>query len=805
MILRDLEHAIRLHCRRPFQSAIAVVLVGSAIAFCISFFRLYDNLTLQLPGGFETPRELIGLGLAGDGSLDVRLSGRLRRAIAERSRTIDAAEAVMYIDDQSMGEAKAQTQRIGVVTEGFLSKLGVRIYLGSGFRPDGQERDVILDYGYWQRKFGGDRQVLGKQIEIQGSAFEVVGVADPGFKGTHRGQTASAWVPLKAFSASVWGAQPDVIADRFRMVSIGRLAPGRTVAMAQRELQSLTQELRSEYRDDLLGLQLVALEHLAPDPARHASAIRHVELLVLAATAVMLIASGNLGLFFLSRVPERQREMGIRLSLGATRARLARQLLTESSVLVTTGICLGVIAQYWLTEVLRRLPTFAGVDWQKGSPLDWPMAVYVATLGLLAAVLVGVAPAVNVLRRSLIERSQRFTARAGKTQRLVVSAQISIGGLALSIAGLFVQNALHNSAADVGYSAEGVQAVRVVRGDGDWPTDASLVPIYRQRIAAGLEATVQVESVGFGGAIPGVAPPATYLVRITDGSHPEVASQVTRVSASWFDTLGVRVMRGRLPTSIDENAVVVSARFADLAWATLDVIGKQIRVPVAFSPAGGAGSAFADLSVAAVVGDVQFGAPGDTISPTVFVTHPVPSDMGAYILLRGSLDARIIASSLNSLLAETTSAVRVASVSSLETRIDALAAPERARAALIGIAGGFAALLALLGFLGTVRFILGNAEWELALRSALGADRGELRKEMLARGFALGVPGLVPGFVFAPIALGYIAEHFGLRHGGLMLPVTICGAAFSMTMGLSVWFPATRAARVAPAEVLKAH
>lgn len=802
----DLRFALRLYRRTPLQSLIAATVVALAVAFAASFYRLYDDLALRAPGGFEAPSELIGIGLSGAGAFDLRLPGRLRRAIAERSRTIGTVASVVYVDDEFMIGGEAIPARAGVVSQDFFEGLGVEMHIGRGLtRADARQAGTVtvLDHGFWQRRFGGDPAVLGEQIEIGGVAFTVVGVAHPRFSGTHRGSSPDAWFPLRSFAALVWNAQPDVIAEAFRMITVARLAAGETAAAARRELESLSGALRGDYRDDLLGLELVVLEHLAPDPQRHADAVRQVQLLAAAAMLLALIAASNLSLFFLARAPEREREIGIRLSIGATPRRLTRQLLTESSGLVAAGVVLGLIAHLWFAEPLRGLPAFAGVEWARPGGIDWTTAAYFGTLALALAAVTAAAPVLNLRRRSLTARVRLLKTSVARSQRMIVGAQIAIAAPALCIALLFAENLIRSARADVGYDATDVTVVRFVRAGDALPAGPEAITALREALADRLTAVASVQAVGFGETVPGIVAPAHYVVEAP--SELEIPTRVARVAPSWFDVLGVDVLRGALPAPDEYDAAVVSRRFAELAWGDVDVVGERVRAPVEASPAGGADSGLSSVRVAAVIDDVQLGEPGGLMSPLVLINRPVATDVSAFMLVKGFAGPREIEAALSDALRQAPSYVEVARIDALPPLLEARRVPERARAALTGVAGGFTVILSLLGFFGALRFMAGNARFELALRSALGADPKALRNHVLARGLGLGLPGLVAGLVVSSVAVYFVREWLSLWQGQPWSALAIGAGSLGVLMCGSILLPATRAADAEPASVLRSE
>ncbi|MBN1238352.1 MAG: ABC transporter permease [Gammaproteobacteria bacterium] len=807
-LLSDLRYAARIHRRTPAQTLTAIIMIAVASAFAAAFFRIYNNVALQPPAGVEAPGELVGIGLSDGDAFDPRLPGRLQSAIAARAATIDAVAGVVYVDDRLSVAGALVRARTGVVSSDYFDGLGVEMHIGRGLPSDpsgAAEHVAVLDYRFWERHFDSNPAALGQRLEIGGATFTIIGVADTDFRGMHRGTNADVWFPLEAFAASVWNASVDVIRDNFRTYAVGRLASGHTIGDAGSELGALSETLRGEFRDDLLGLQLIPFEHLAYDPMRYADAALQVRWLVGASVLLAVVAASNLGLFLLARGARRRRELAIRVSLGATTSRLARQLLTESSVLVVTGIALGLLAQAWLVELIRGLPLLDGIAWLSSPAVDGRLVAFCAALALVVLAVVGAVPAANLSRRSIAQRARSTGSGLPGSQRIVVAAQIGIAAVVLSIAALFGLNQLRAALDDPGYDKENVKVVMLRPTGDERPPDAASVLTRRQALQQRLLAIPGVDAVGFGNVAPGVLSPDTYLVEAVAAAPVEIASQVARVNPGWYHALQARWLAGGAPAPEDDDAVVVSRRFAERAWGRLDVVGETLRAPARHSRAGGAVEGLSPLRVAGVVDDITFADASGSTAPAVFVNATLPYDFGAFIVVRGPAKARDVELAVSDELARGAPAIEVTGVTAVAEAVDRLTAPDRVRTAMSGIAAAFVALMAALGLFGALRLVLESARFELALRAAIGADTNALRSHAIGRGVVLGLPGLLLGLLVSALVLGVVRREFELWQVGIVPALAVCALLLGLLMSVFVWRVAARATRIEPSSVLRSE
>lgn len=807
----DLCHAWRIYRTTPFQSVTTVLVVAVSLAFSTAFFSLYHELALKPVGGLEAPSQLIRIGLS-DGASFEPLPGRLREAMAERSTSTDVVAGISSSMAEVTVDEQAQQRKIALVTADYYSGLGVRVAHGRGLEPSDAQaegpRVVVLDNAFWEQEYSADPGVLGESLLIYNSEFEIVGVAHEDFAGIPSGERPQLWATLPRYLSDRFvsdenhAARVQQVMETYSTNVLARVGEGQSASSARLEMHALTDALREEHRDQLSGQRLEVASELAGDPYRVRAAIRQIQLFVITAVLLAVIAAVNLSMYFLARAPGRQREMGIRLALGATPLRLARQLFTESSMLVLTGALLGWFASLWTAVALRGLPFFEGVEWDRSSGIDWPVLLFAAALAVVLSTAVALAPVLDLTRRSIIERARQTRVSAVLSQRLLTFAQVAVAAVVLSATLLFIHALAQATYTNPGYSADGVTVIEPEIAVGSFRPDPDATNAFRRAVSERLANVDAVSGVGFGSPVPAYRAAEATSVKPIDGLVEEIGARAGHVSAGWYDVLGITVLRGQLPAVGDSDAVVISRRFAQMAWGHLDVLDREIVAPAAF------GAAFPGMTnesfhVAAVIDDVRFGHPADRPRPLFFTNKPGPVDTVNPIIIKGRLDRAEAEGLLDDLLADANPPLRLNGIVALDSEYREQLAGDRARTLLTGIAGALVVMMAALGFFGTLRFMVDTRRFEFALRAALGAGPDSLRRQVLRHGVLLGLPGLMIGLLLSAIGLSWIREVFELSTLVLWPALVSSGLILGSLLLIAAWRPAQRAANRNPGPVLR--
>jgi putative ABC transport system permease protein len=660
---------------------------------------------------------------------------------------------VMNTDDQRVNP--------GFVSANYFSELGAATTAGRLFDSSREDSPaaapvVVLSHRFWQRRFNSDTSVVGRTIKLGGKPATVIGVAAKGFSGLGLDRT-DVWIPLKQHSYFIDGSKPlDAPDFEGLIVMRGRLAPGVSVQAATQELLALTNQLRKLYPKVIWDN-----EYIVVSPAAHFFAVDNnaPPILALVSMLVLLIlavACANLGGLLMARGAARQREIQLRLDLGARRRRIFRQLLTESLLLAG----LGALAALPLSYLAARLVLLAtdAPEWMSALP-DWRVLGFTAAMALVATLFFGVLPTIRMVRRG---------SGKARAQKLVVCAQVAASCVLLILAGLLVRATLHTIYSDPGFRYEQVVAVNpMLEGHGYTPATAEN---YLNEAQQRLRAVPGVTSV----ALARNPPLVNDFVMMTsiDVDGKRVLIYPNWVGPEFFSTMGIPLLHGRYLLPNEKNAVVLSESLAHKRWPHDDPIGKQWKDGK-------------DI-VVGVVGNTRAQELNNTDATEMYipVTHGDDNLASMTILVKATGDPATVMPALKAV------------VSSIDPKLYPTITPLKAGfrknvamaaqiAGILSLLGGIAIFLAVVGLLGLISYAVAQRTKEIAIRLALGADRTEIFTTVL-RHFAWPVLiGLVMG-VGATAALSQILRRslYGISGldpisyvGSILLLVAILTAA----------------------------
>lgn len=826
--LRDVRFAFRTLRKSPSFTLTAVLTLGLGIGVNAALFTLYDAVALRsMP--VTDPDGLVKIyGRRSDGAIFPNVSYAEYVAFRDRNHVLSGLaavnEAVGVLDDGASGSEDPAFAIRGAghipiqwVSENYFSVLGARMALGRGFLPEegrspGTAPVAVLSYLYWQRHLHGDPNVLGRTITL-GRPYTIVGVAAEEFSGQQPAPPA-VWLPL-----TMWG-NADAYGPRgpkaFRL--IGRLAPGVTEPQAKADLDPIAAQLAREYpasgesRGGATSVRLERGMRLIALPL-NAKTIAAIAPILLGFGMVLLIACTNVANLLLARGVMRQQEIGVRLSLGAGRGRIVRQLFTENLVLCAIGAAVGLTLAIWTLQavqpiVLGQLPAEWSVEARRWHFLqlapDARVLAFTIGLTLVAALAAGLLPALQAAKASLIAPLKNagtiVTGRFTPTQlrHVLVVLQVAVCLTLLSCAGLLARNLVALRRADVGFDPSAVFSVSfdLDRHRSDRRA-AFLEKIETLRNLTG------VEAVGW-----------AYRAPLLGGSNPvevRAASQPLEnsfVSAGLFRTFGIPLVRGRDFSDVEVEAgaryAIVSESAARALWPGRDPLGQVLRLDESIfermgrtAPPG----AYRDFEVIGVARDITYNV-GDTNPRHAYVPlSPDIAAMGAVYLRPAS-----------NTTAATTEIARRAAAAGVTLYFDRRMSgylqdemlPFSGLAVLSGALGGLALLMASVGLYGVMAFSVSQRVREIGVRIALGATVGHVVRMFIRQSMrlvAVGVAlGLVGGGCFALLLSKII---FGLERP--FDPVAFGGVTlvFLAVAFVACWLPARRAAKVDPIVALR--
>jgi predicted permease len=679
--------------------------------------------------------------------------------------------------------------------------LGVHALQGRTFSAaDDREPSLVVSYDTWVRVFGGDPAAIGQAVTINGRPFTIIGVAPRGFTGPDRFEPTDLWIPLGAHATVLPGERDVLSRGNWWLTGIGRLAPGASTRGAEAVLAGVAGGIASAFPDSHKGFT-VRVRHYAGTADDTRGQVAPIAALVMAFTlCVLLIACANVAGLLVSRAAARQREIGIRLAIGATRGALARQLLAESLVLAAAAGTAGLIVAMWGTEIILRV---ADVPATVESTPDWRVLLFTAAVSLVAGVTFGLAPALRAARLPLLpslrsEPGADARARSG-LQRGLVIGQLALSLVMLASSGILLRGLSAAWRTDVGFAYNDRVAVATDLRLQNY--DGARAAAFYERAVGGIRALPGVDHATLAHLVPFGGRVFVYGLSLPgqpadSNARPERVS-VNHVWTDFFETMGIAIVRGRDFTMADlrpgADAAVISETMAQRFWPDGAALGQR------FSIDGPAGPFHTVVGVARDVRIDEF-----TERPWPAAWLPYSGDAGELVVLASSTrPAAQVLREIETVIRGVDSDLPIISSRPVRDYVAERLDGERALSKLLTICGAVALALAGLGLYGVTAYGVARRTREIGVRMALGADRSDVLHLFVREGLGLAARGLTWGILPA-VAATYALS--GLFVGVFPVdPVTLLGSAAVLVAAtlLAAYIPARRATHVDPLIALR--
>jgi putative ABC transport system permease protein len=660
---------------------------------------------------------------------------------------------------------------------------------------------IVISYGLWQRRFGGDMQIVGRQISLNERPATIIGVMPATFgwhiqRGTQASKPADIWVPFQIDN--------DLRQRRGRFASaVARLKPGVMLDQAQQEMQTIGARLAQQYPNfnTNWGVNVVPLR------TQMTGEIRRPLFILLGAVAfVLLIACANVANLLLARASSRRKEIAVRAGLGADRWRIARQLLTESVMLSLIGGTLGVLVAWWGTKALVALSPPALMDLKTVS-VSLPVLAFTLGLSVLTGIVFGLVPALEAARFDLTDSLKEGGKSVGgsvgshRVRSVFVVTQVALALVLLVGAGLLVKSLNRLQTVDTGFNPSNLLAVRLNLLPRKYDTDQKRIDFYKQAVAQmktipGVEAAGAVNTPPFTGLYPGTnldldgqkLPPAQ-----------ELKTGVVVTDANYFQTMQIPLKLGRLYTDQEatemRHVVLVNETFVQKNLGGQNPLGHKLTVYMKDDNV--------PSEIIGVVGDHKSLGLDVAVEPVVYWPHPELVYSGMTLMLRTRGDASAVAGAARNVIHTLDPQQPIGEVNTMETLLSTSVARARFSASLLTVFSFVALVMAAVGIYGVMSYSVLQRTHEIGVRMALGAQRFDVLKLMVRKGIVLGIVGVVVG----------LAASFALTRliSTLLFEVTATDTATfaGVSIGLflvtlaACYLPARRATRVDPLKALR--
>jgi predicted permease len=810
-IIQDLRYAVRMLRRSPVFAAVAVISIAIGIGANTAIFTLLDAVLLRaLP--VAEPERLAFIQSDRGESINADFSYPNYVTVRDGSEVFDGLAAVSPISLAVAENAAAQQVEGEAVSGNYFSVLGVpaargRFFTATEDREGAGEPVVVLSHRLWMREFGGDVGALGRTVRLAGHPFTMIGVAPDRFHGLRRGIHADFWIPLSQYrtvTGDDFFARPQVS----WLVLVGRLRPGLTRESADAALAPFTDTFRAEGRFG--ESERVILADASKGQTGDVSDIATPLKILMGAVAILLlIACANVANLLLARSSGRSREIAVRLSVGATRGRLARQLLTESMLLALIGASAGVFVAVWGVDALSRFRPPTGASIAVDARVDARVLAFTASVAIVTGLLFGLAPALQLRRWDLANTLRGGPARSpGRfgTRGLIVAAQVALSLVLLFGAGLLGRSLRNLASVELGFATRDALVADIDLTSRQYTPQAG-GQFYREllrrlRATPGVEYATAATTVWphpYGSSVGDIL----QLEGYTPASPNELVEyDLNRVGPDYFETTETPIVLGRSfePRDFESGAarvVVINETMARRYWPEQSPVGRLIREPV--NPGSPPNPPIEIIGVAA---DGKYRSLRE--EPTFVVYTPLVNLRAfAKLIVRTRGEPVAFASDLRRVIAELDPGVPVYDVRTMREHVGLALSQDRMAALLTSSFGALALLLATIGLYGVVSYFVAQRTREIGVRMALGARRSDVLGMVVRRALGLVSLGLLVGLAGAfAVARALESVLFGLSATD---PLTFVVATLVLTAVaiLASYLPAQRAARVDPVRALR--
>jgi putative ABC transport system permease protein len=802
---QDLKYGIRLLAKNPWFTAVAVLTLALGIGANTAIFSTVNALLLH-PHPFPRLDQLVLIQESSDAN-----PGDLRVAPADfvdfqrESDVFERIAASKYQPFNLTAVDQPEDVQGYLVSPNFLDVIGVRPALGRGFYPSeeepGRDQVVLLSYGLWQRRFGGDPSVVGKTIQINGRTHTVIGVMSKDFDYP---LGANIWAPMATESADkVERASP-------RYYVVGRLKSTASLGRARAELKAIATRLASQYPKTNQG-RTVALLRLREEQYQYTAAL--FLMLQAAAAFVLLLACANVTSLLLARFIGRQREIAIRKALGASQSRFLQLFLTETLLLAFFAVIVAVAVSFWCADLIRTSIPQDISKWVAGwnqIHVDARVLIFTLLIAAVVAIFFGMGTALQTIRVDLIQNLKEGSMGAGGSRSrhrllgLLVVAQIVLALVLLVGAGLMMKGMMREAGVYQRLEPAGVLSMEINLPNANYAEDAGAVTFF-QTLLDEVKALPGVESVSVADNLPASGEgsrrsPFSIENRAALAANGMPSTDIISISSDYFRVLHIPIQHGRAFTEQDgRDAVRVAVASESLArrfWPNADPIGQRIKLgpPESKSPF---------VTIVGVAGDVKQNWWEPQSTAALYLPFPQAPARTAKLAVRTSSDPMASAPSVASLITRLDSAAATNEMEPLDVFMESSLSILRIIVDLMVAFGILALVLAAVGVYGVLSQAVAERTHEFGVRLALGAQPRAVLKQVIGQSLKLAGTGLL---IALPLAVALNRVMASVLFGVVDLSWGILGEFMALLVSVALlagYLPARRAMRVDPMVALR--
>jgi len=823
-LLQDVRYGLRMLVRKPAFTIVAVLTLALGVGANTAIFSIVNAVLLRsLP--YRDPDRLVRVFFnePGVGLRDVRFSEPELEDLQTRAGVFEDVTPIFEGSEDVIGAR--EPERVEGVNGSFsyFSLLGATPQVGRLFGPQdfapGFAAEAVISDGLWRRAYGADPNIVGRIIRLDNDPLTIIGVLQPGFR--HPGPTVSGDVEVFGAGGFIGDPFPKPLrGTRILVNGIGRLKAGLTLAQAQARLTAMAAELRHAFPGDYPPRAQWTIE-IQPLQETLVGNVRPMLLVLLGAVIlIVFIVSLNIANLLLARASGRQQEMAVRLSLGASRGRLVRQMVTESMLLSLIGGAAGIAtAVGTLGFILRFVPS--NVPRLNEVRIDWVVLAFALLISILTGLFFGLAPALHSAKVALASaireggRGSGYSAKTGRLRDALIVSELAFAVILMVGAGLLLRTLRDLLQENPGFNptqlvTANMQLPNPNESESDPYRDVGRRATFDRELLRRLKAIPGVELAAITSALPstntnpnavgGVANEGFAIEDRPDESLQDLRAERIRISPDYFKVLQASLLRGRSFTEDDEDGkplvAIVDESTAHKYWRnSLDALGRRVRFRRDPTKPW--------TTIVGIVKDIKSDGLDIDGVPHIYVSTYQDNNKRLSAVLRTSLPASLLEPQIRHEIQSIDPGLPVFGVSSMNDVLDRSLASRRLSAYLVGGFAALAVLLASIGIYGLLAYMVGQRSREIGIRMALGARRQDILRMFFRKGVALAGVGVAARLVFAAFSASVMASLlYGVRPHDpavfLIVPLLLLGVAV-----LASYLPARRATKVDPVIALR--